>query len=261
MNLLLLDDGAFEGEFSGSGTISIRARLRDRRRIEHLRKVLRAQPGDEITIGRRGGRIGRARIIDLGADDVLLEGELDRPPPARRPVVLVLALARPPMMRRLLEAVTAMGIERLILLHTARVEKSFWQSSVLTPESIERHLTLGLEQAVDTVAPVVEQRRRFRPFVEDELPELLVDRRGWFAHPGEQEVLDLRAQQISSSEGEQVGSVLVVGPEGGFVPFEVDLLRRAGCRGIGLGERLLRVETAVIAMLSRFAACAERFDP
>jgi len=44
---------------------------------------------------------------------------------------------------------------------------------------------------------------------------------------------------------------LVIGPEGGFIPAEVDLLSRSGCRPVNLGERILRVETAVAALTGR----------
>ena len=45
--------------------------------------------------------------------------------------------------------------------------------------------------------------------------------------------------------------MLVVGPEGGFVPRELETLAAAGARTVGLGPRALRVETAVVALLAR----------
>jgi RsmE family RNA methyltransferase len=44
---------------------------------------------------------------------------------------------------------------------------------------------------------------------------------------------------------------LVVGPEGGFVPFEAELLRAQGLAAVHLGSRRLRVETAVAALVGR----------
>ena len=44
---------------------------------------------------------------------------------------------------------------------------------------------------------------------------------------------------------------LAIGPEGGWIPYEVDKLREAGLQPVQLGERILRVETAVTALLAR----------
>ncbi len=155
---------------------------------------------------------------------------------------LVLALPRPRMLARTLEHVTALGVKQITLLHTRRVEKSYWQSPELTPAKIHDHLVLGLEQARDTVLPTVVCESRFKPFVEDRLPGLLAGKQGLLAHPGMAE---------PCPRGIEQPSVLLVGPEGGFIPYEVECLLAAGCRGIHLGARILRVETAVTALLAR----------
>ncbi len=151
----------------------------------------------------------------------------------------MLALPRPPMLRRVLQAVTSLGVKRVVLLHTARVEKSFWQSHAVGAEEIRAQLLLGLEQGRDTVLPVVEQERRFRPFVEDRLPDWAEGRR-LVAHPG---------GPPAASTPDPV--TLVIGPEGGLVPFELELLAAAGFEAVDLGPRILRVETAVPFAIGR----------
>lgn len=235
MNLILLD----AADFDAAG----HARVRDPRRLSHLREVHRAAVGDELTLGVADGAMGRGRLVHLADDEARFAIErLELPPPAPLPVHLVLALPRPRMLARTLEHVTALGVKHITLLHTRRVEKSYWQSPELLPARILEHLVLGLEQARDTVLPEVRLETRFKPFVEDRLPALLAGRRGLLAHPG---------MATPCPRGIDERSVLLIGPEGGFIPYEVERLLAAGCEGIHLGERILRVETAVTALLAR----------
>ncbi|MDX1467212.1 MAG: 16S rRNA (uracil(1498)-N(3))-methyltransferase [Halomonas sp.] len=219
------------------------ARVRDPRRLAHLREVHRARPGDTLTLGIAGGTLGRGELLSLDDDEACFDvSALDQPPPPALPVHLVLALPRPRMLARSLEHVTALGVKRITLLNTRRVEKSYWQSPELDDEKIHRHLVLGLEQARDTRLPEVTLAKGFRPFVEDRLPGLLAGRRGLVAHPG---------MRDDCPRGLDEPAVLLVGPEGGFIPWEVERLLEAGCQGIHLGPRILRVETAVTALLAR----------
>ncbi|SEM60322.1 16S rRNA (uracil(1498)-N(3))-methyltransferase [Halomonas caseinilytica] len=237
MNLILLSPEDLE-----TGQL---ARVRDPRRLAHLRDVHRARVGDTLTLGIENGLLGRGTLLEHRDDEALFDvsGLGEAPPPAL-PVHLVLALPRPRMLARSLEHATALGVKSLTLLNTRRVEKSYWQSPELGADKIHRHLVLGLEQARDTRLPEVTLAKGFRPFVEDHLPELLASRRGLVAHPGMPE---------ACPRGVDEPTLLVVGPEGGFIPWEVDKLLEAGCQGVHLGPRILRVETAVTALLARLA--------
>ncbi len=112
----------------------------------------------------------------------------------------------------------------------------------LHAEAIAEQLTLGLEQARDTVLPDIILAKRFKPFVEDELPALAAHTRGLIAHPGDH-------AECPRALSEPV--TLAIGPEGGWIPYEVELLSKAGLQPVQLGERILRVETAVPALLAR----------
>lgn len=233
MNLLLLEDNDF---------VTPERAVLQGRRLQHLLEVQRVASGARLRAGRIGGLIGEARIVALDPQRAELDIRLDQPAPAKLPVTLLLALPRPKMLRRVLQTVSAMGVPRLILLNSYRVEKSFWQTPFLQPEAIREQLLLGLEQARDTVLPQVMIEKRFKPFVEDRLPALVEGTRGLTGHPG-------NYPPCPRDLAEPV--TLAIGPEGGWIPYEVELLGKAGLQPVQLGERILRVENAVPAVLAR----------
>ncbi|KAB0546078.1 16S rRNA (uracil(1498)-N(3))-methyltransferase [Pseudomonas argentinensis] len=233
MNLLLLEDGDF--------VAADRVRLSGRRLI-HLNEVHRAENGDTLRVGRLGGQMGRGQLLQLDTKSAELQVAFDQPPPAKLPITLLLALPRPKMLKRVLQSVSAMGVPRLILLNSYRVEKSFWQTPFLEPAAIREQLILGLEQARDTLLPEVIIEKRFKPFVEDRLPQLAAGTLGLTGHPGDYPACPRAVEQPVT---------LAIGPEGGWIPYEVDKLTEAGLQPVQLGERILRVETAVTALLAR----------
>ncbi|AZE46139.1 putative methyltransferase [Pseudomonas chlororaphis] len=233
MNLLLLEEADF--------IAADRVILRDRR-LTHMQEVHRAAVGDSLRVGRISGLMGSAELLRLEPGEAELQVSLDQPPPAKLPLTLVLALPRPKMLRRVLQTVAAMGVPRLVLVNSYRVEKSFWQTPFLEPEAIREQLILGLEQARDSVLPQVVIEKRFKPFVEDRLPALVEGTLGLVGHPG---------QYPACPRGLDEPVTLAIGPEGGWIPYEIDLLGKSGLQPVQLGERILRVETAVTALLAR----------
>ena len=234
MNLVLL----FAEDFQGDGE---RVRL-EGRRARHVREVHRAGVGARLRVGLLDDRVGTGEITALTDTALEMRVTLDSSPPAPLPVTLLLALPRPKTLRKVLQAVTAMGVKRIVLMKTWRVEKSFWASPLLAEAALREQLVLGLEQAGDTVLPSVTVRRRFKPFVEDEVAALATGTLALVAHP-----------ETSAACPRDVGRPvsLAVGPEGGFIPYEVDAFRAQGFEAVSLGERRLRVEHAVPALLGR----------
>lgn len=212
------------------------------RRARHVLDVLDAQPGDELRAGVLGGRIGRASLTRRESDSVTLELRLSEDPPPPIPVTLILALPRPKVAKRVLIDVAAAGIKRIHLVGAWKVDKSYWDSPLLSDSAIEEHLVLGLEQGGDTIVPTVECHRLFKPFVEDRLPGLVANQRRLLAHPGP--VVDCPR----AVDGE---IALAVGPERGFTEYEIGRLSEAGFERVSLGSRTLRVESAVAMLLGR----------
>ncbi len=234
MNVLLFD----EADEVAPGRVVVAGR-----RLRHVREILRAKPGDELAVGKLGGALGRARIARLDDLGLELEVTLEREPPPPHPAALAVALPRPPSLRKVLQQATALGVKGISFFASARVEKSYWQSSALRPDALREQLLLGLEQAGDTRVPELTFAKRFRAFVTEHLPTLAAGAPVFAAHPGHARADFARAERC----------VIVVGPEGGFVDDELAALERAGARFVGLGPRVLRVETAVVALLSRAA--------
>lgn len=150
------------------------------------------------------------------------------------------------MFRRILQTVSAMGVKKLTLVNSVKVEKSYWQTPWLTAENIRQHLILGLEQAKDTRLPQVKLEKRFKPFVEDQLPGLIKDTEALLAHPGSGKRCPGRVESLVT---------LAVGAEAGFTSYEVDKLLQAGFSCCQLGERILRVENAIPVLLGRLHWC------
>lgn len=232
MNLLLL---------SADQIIQAQAVLTDSRQLKHIHEHLKLAVGDSIKVGVRDGQKGTAQIAAITEKTIVLHDVvLTESSPAKLPLTLIIALPRPKVLRRLIMDAVTLGAERIILLHSYRVEKSYWQSPLL--QQIDHYIQLGLEQAGDTVWPVIDLKKRFRPFVEDELPQLCQDKLALVAHP--------YAVQSCPAQINQP-CVLVIGCEGGFIPFEVDLLQKNGCQPVSLGARILRTETAVAHLIGR----------
>lgn len=232
MNLLLAE----AGEIDAGGRLLIRDR-----RHRHLREVLAVTAGDRVRVGEINGRIGSAEVVRIDDQSACLQVDLASAPPPPLPVRLVLALPRPKMLRRILRCVAELGVKDLHLINSSRVEKSFWQSPLLAGSALEPYLRSGLEQVMDTALPRVHLHRRFRPFVEDELAGLADGSELLLADAG-------ASQAYPEASGER--TTLIIGPEGGFIPFERQLLQGAGARPRSLGARVLRVETAVPVALA-----------
>ncbi len=231
MNLVLLEPGEVDGEG--------RAVLRDER-ATHMRVVLGVAPGRSVRIGLRNGPLGEAAVEAVQDEAVVLRCRFGAAPP-RPEDVLLLAVPRPKVLQRLLEHATAMGFGRIVLFRSWRVEKSHLQSQVMSPDGRAPHLGRGLQQGVRTHEPAVAFFPLFRPFVEDHLPELGLPEHRFVAHPG-----------AAGAAGHRLPAAapfaLCLGPEGGFLPYEVAQLQARGFRPLGLGPHPLRTETALPAL-------------
>lgn len=233
MNLLLLLPEDFLGER--------RVRLSGRR-LAHVRDVHKLGEGDELRVGLLDGPKGSGRILRIDREALDLDVDLFENPPPKLRLDLVLALPRPKVLNRVVAAAASLGVARIALVNAWKVEKSYWSSPRMEPANLRQQLILGLEQGRDTVLPELRVERLFRPFVEDVLPGWIAGSMALTAHPGAAE---------PCPRGVDGPCVLAIGPEGGWIDAERASLAAVGFHEVDLGPRILRVETALAALVGR----------
>ncbi len=207
--------------------------------IEHIQSVLKLSDGDRLRIAKLNDKLGQGRIAKLAQDYILIEPlEGFEEPPAALPCTLILALPRPQQLKRLLVHISSLGIKEIHLIQSTRVEKNYWQSPKL--KDAESYLIEGLEQALDCVLPKLYLHKNYQFFLKNSLKDIIKNKELWLAHPGKHE----KAKQQAHGE-----HAVLIGPEGGFVPKEVEDFEEMGAKKIQLGRRILKVETALPVLI------------
>ena len=241
MNLILVR----EGELASGNLVTL-----GDERARHLLAVLKAGPGAAVRIGLVDGPLGTATVARIQGNSVVLACAFEDTTPEAPRIDLLLALPRPKVLGRLWSQLAALGVGRIVLTNAARVESCYFDSHVLSPEVFTPKLIEGLQQARDTRLPEVLIRRRFRPFLEDELDALFPAGLRLAADPrGARRIGEFPSPGVEAPRR----VLLAVGPEGGWVPFELELLRAHGFEIVGMGGRTLRTDTACIALLGVLA--------
>jgi len=215
--------------------------------IKHIYKILKLSPGDSLRAGVINGQIGTATINSITKKETTFSITTNTPPPTPSPIKLVLAVPRPIMLKRVIAQATSLGIKKIYLVNANRVEKSFFNASIFKEGNLQPHLVSGLEQSIDTILPEISVHHRFKPFIQDILPPQIeaIENR-LIAHPEGAYQLKEFCPHPSSPQ-----TVLAIGPEGGWVDFEIRQFQDQGFSCFTIGQRILRVDTAVPAILAQ----------
>jgi 16S rRNA (uracil1498-N3)-methyltransferase len=198
----------------------------------HLAHVRRFQPGDAVCLFNGDGQEYPALVESIGRRRVQLrilriespERELGRRLEVAAP------LPKGDRAQFLIEKLTELGVTSFVPLRTLR--------SVVHPregklEKLERYIIEACKQCGRNTLPKVKPMIDWQTYCGSaSLPSCRM-----LAHPGG-----------ASFRPEAQDLVIAVGPEGGFVQEEVELAIAAGWKVVSLGNRILRVETAVLTM-------------
>jgi len=215
-------------------------------RAEHVLTVLHGAEGQTLKTGILDGPVGTS-VIELIEGNAVTVRCTHETPSLQPWLDLILAPPRPRAMKRLLPQLASLGVRRIVLVGAEKVEKAFWGAQLLKEENYRPLLIDGLQQAGTTSVPTIETFKSFKHFVERKLD----------AHFEGQDVRIVAHPAATSAAAPVLAAtsaaapVLAVGPEGGWTDTEVGLLEEKGFARMSLGPRILRTDTALIALTSR----------
>lgn len=214
-------------------------------RARHVVDVLHGSVGQIIKTGEINGLSGESVIEEIsGGENLTVKVKVNHHREGLGAWAdLVLAPPRPRVFKRLLPQFAAMGVRRIFLVGAKKVEKDFWGATILKEENYRPLLLDGLMQCGETELPVIECRRNFRRFIADEIENIAAGGEKYVAHPAENAT-------VYPTENSRRATI-AIGPEGGWTDEEVAALEDRGFKRYSLGRRILRTDTAAIALLSQ----------
>ncbi len=198
--------------------------------------------GDAFFVGVVNGPRGKATILWDDADGMALQIAWEESAPPAVPIRLLVGLPRPQTARRVLFEAAVFGVPELHFFQSERGEPSYASSTLWKTDEWRRHLRQGAEQAFATTIPAVVHHASLK----EALANLNVPN-GWATV-----ALDVyeHTAPLAKTLGEGLGAVLALGSERGWSPAERDSLRAAGYTLAGLGERVMKTETACVAAMA-----------
>ena len=233
VNLLLVDPA----ELAADATCT----LRDRRAV-HVRTVIGAVVGAQLRAGVVGGGLGSAELLADDGTAITLRLAVTEPASLPLPIDLVLAIPRPKVLSRVIEAAAAFGVARIDLTNAWRVDKSYLRSPRLDPDALAVAARLGAEQGATTHLPAIAVHHRLMALLDTRWPGPPAVK--LIAHPGAPPI-----ERVVT--GPPAPLALAIGPEGGWIDREVETFIARGFAPVSLGAPILRVETAVAAALGQ----------
>ena len=211
----------------------------------HIYKVLRMEPGDPLILLDRQGRHYQARIDSVSRQQVQVKLEKPLPALAASPLDLTIcqAVLKPRAMDYLIEKISELGVTRLMLFISSRTVLRLDDAQAKAKMRHWLAVAQGAtKQSERTVPLLIEPVRSFEEILNRLQTEPGFKLILWEA----EESRDLKS--LLKASAAQTHFIGMIGPEGGFSQNEIDLTKVSGFTSVSLGQRILRAETAGIAL-------------
>lgn len=215
-------------------------------RFTHIQKVLKSQIGDFLEIGLLNGQLGTAKLIEKSNSQIILKIDNFKISDTKLPTIdIICALPRPQTLKKILNTIATMGVNRLYLIRSEKVEKSYFHSPLLEEKHYTKYVIEGLAQGKRTKPPKISIHNKFKEFFNNYITEENTSSIRLLAHPDNS--IYLGKESLINSE--QI--TIAIGPEGGWNEYEINFMEARGFKRFKLSENILRVETAVTAALAQ----------
>jgi len=208
----------------------------------HLRVVLRLQPGDKIAVLDGRGNEYQARIVSMNHERIYLALETSILMETESGIEIIMAQGylKDKKMDELIRPLTELGVTRWIPFVAGRSVPVIHEKRLLSRQERWRKISLeAVKQCGRRCAMIIDPVVSFEDALEQarssDLKLIFWEKKA-------------AARQGNSDRPiKPVKIFVLIGPEGGFEPLEVDRARREGFLVVGMGPRILRAQTATLA--------------
>jgi len=215
--------------------------------VNHIRNVLRMRVDEEVLIADGQGAEYRCKLTDLGENEVRAQilWKLDGNAELASAVTLFQGLPKSDKMDLIVQKCVELGVDRIVPVSTKRAVVKLDAKKEQT--RLKRWNTISESAAKQSgrgVIPEVSGIMSFGKALEEakKLDVLLIP------YERAEHMAETRRVMGEIRPGQSVG--IFIGPEGGFEESEVEEAVAAGARAITLGRRILRTETAGLAVMA-----------
>lgn len=214
--------------------------------VNHIANVLRMKPGEELLISVRGDWDYLCKIVDIETDRVnlkVLESMEQRELPVN--ITLLQGIPKSDKLEMIIQKAVELGVSEIMPVKTKRVVVKIDEKKVDT--KVNRWNAIAesaAKQSKRSIIPKVHE-----PMSIDNALEIVKDF-GVKLIPYENADGIDKTRKILDNMDKTKNIAVFIGPEGGFEESEVERIKNSGFEVITLGKRILRTETAGLALLS-----------
>lgn len=219
--------------------------ISDKKQLHHLAAVMRHKQGDRLFVFDGESKEYECKICTLAKDRAELSIlSVKEYSPAKGPSIsLACAMPKKTKMDYIIEKATELGVERIIPLKTQRTivelsperlihKLSHWQNIINEASKQSARIRLPQLEPVSSFKNAIREAKAYDLAL---IPHL---------GAGNRHIKDV----VSNFRGKS--AIVFIGPEGDFTEREISLAKAYGCVAVSLGENVLKVDTAAIAVVA-----------